>query len=338
MIRFKVKKLVGVGLCLAICLVSFTGCSLFNPHKTAPIETITFRLSDSQPAGYVTIEMDNMFAQEVSSKTHGRIHIKTYPAGQLGDEKSVVEQMQYGTIDACRVGVATLANYNNNIGVATLPYLFTSTDQMFKVLDGSVGDTLFKSLEDDSKLEPLVWTDGGVRNFYTTVKQIKTPEDLKGLKIRTQQSQAMMDMVSCFGATPMPSSQNDIYSALQSGVVDGAENNWSSYMSMSHYKVAKYLVEDEHSMLPEMIVFSQMSWKNLTVSDQKILKAAAKNAGLWERKQWLVDEAAAQNKAEAAGTIVTKITDFTPWQNAVKSLYDKHPEWATLAEKIRNTQ
>jgi tripartite ATP-independent transporter DctP family solute receptor len=337
--KIKVIRLMGLTLSLALCLGLLAGCNHSSTKKTASgTETMTFRLSDSQPVGYVTIDMDNMFAQEVSTKTNGRIHIITYPTGQLGDEKSTLEQMQYGAIDACRIGVGPLADFNKMVGVTNLPYIFSSDSQMFNALDGPVGDTLFKSLQTDSKFVGLVWVDAGARSFYTTKKQIKTPADLKGLKIRVQQSQPAMDLMACFGASATPLGQNDVYSALQSGVVDGAENNWSTYIALNHYEAAKYFIEDEHLRLPEMLVFSQMSWNKMTSSDQQIVRAAAKDAGLWERKQWLVNEAAAEKKALASGVILTKVTDKTPWVNVVKSMYDKHPEWADLIKQIQATK
>ena len=332
----RMKRIIGLELGLALCIGSFAGCR--SSGRTTPSssgEKTTFRLSDSQTTGYVTTTMDNRFAKEVSEKTGGRIQIIVYPNGRLGDEKSVCEQMQYGAVDACRVSVSILSDFNKDIGVTTLPYIFTSTEQMFQVLDGSVGRALFRSLETNSQFVGLAWTDAGARSFYTTRKQIKTPDDLRGLKIRVQQSNAMMEFVNCLKALPVPIEQNDIYRALQSGVVDGAENNWSSFVDMNHYKTCQYFTVDEHTRIPEMIVFSKISWSKLSVSDQKIIKACAEDAAAWERKEWLLDEAAAEKKAEASGTVVTKVSDKAAWRKIVQPMYVKHPEWSGLIKQIQ---
>lgn len=296
---------------------------------------MVFRLSDSQPSGYVTVLADQKFAQEVSQKTNGRITIQVYPGGQLGTEKEVLQQIQFGAIDACRIGVASLADFNNTIGVCALPYIFTSTDQMFRVLDGPIGDTLLNDLQTNSRFVGLCWLDAGARSFYTAGKQVRTPDDLKGMKIRVQQSAAMMDLVKAFGASPTPIDSNDAYSALQSGIIDGAENNYSTFVALNHYQVCKYFIEDEHTRLPEMILFGTMSYGRLSKSDQKILRDCAVDAGNYEREEWRKQEAVAEKKATDAGVIITRVTDKTPWQDKVKNMYSAHPEWAGLIGQIQ---
>lgn len=332
----RIERIAGLLLCLTLCTGSLEGCGTPGKVSSGPAGgKITLRLSDSQTAGYVTIAMDNRFAREVSDRTGGRIQIAVVPNGRLGDEKSVCEQVQYGAVDACRVSVSILSDFNRDIGVMTLPYLFSSTGQMFRVLDGQVGDTLLRNLEADSRFVGLAWTDAGARSFYTTHKQIRTPDDLRGLKIRVQQSNAMMEFIDCFHASPVQIGQNDIYSALQSGVVDAAENNWSSFVDMNHEKICRYFTVDEHMRIPEMIVFSQMSWDRLSGFDQKTIRACAKDAAMWERKEWLLDEEAAEKKAEAGGTVVTKIWDKAAWRKAVQPMYTKHPEWLGLVRQIQ---
>lgn len=332
------NKITGIILISVLCVSLFSGCGAAATSKTDATKTdakpIVFRLSDGQVDNYVTCRADKEFAKEVEEKTNGRIKIQVYTGGQLGDEKSVLEQIQFGAIDAMRVGVAPLSEFNKTIGVCALPYIFRDAEHMFKVVDGPVGDKLFADLETNSKFVGLSWFDSGARSFYNSKKDIKTPEDLKGLKIRVQESKPMMDMVKCLGASPTPMAQGDIYSALQSGVVDGAENNWSSYVSMNHYQVAKHFTLDEHSRLPEMILFSKMSFDKLSKDDQKILKDCAKDAAAYERKGWLTDEDANMKKAIDSGISFIKITDKAPWQAMVKPMYDAHPEWADMIKAI----
>ena len=243
-------------MCLSGC-----GRKAATDTKIAPktvAKAVTLRMSDNQPEGYPTILGDKAFAAEVEKNTNGRIKIKVFSGSQLGDEKSAIEQVQFGAIDAIRIGAAPLAEFNKQIGVLILPYLYKDKDQMFRVLEGPVGEKIFASLAADSKIVGLSWVDSGARNFYNTKKDVKTPADLKGLKIRVQESKPMMDMVKYLGASPTPMAYGDVYSALQTGVVDGAENNWPSYLSSNHYQVAKHITIDEHTRVPEMIAFSKM--------------------------------------------------------------------------------
>lgn len=334
----KARHLLGIAMSVLIASGWLAGCGYAAQSGTSAGqdgEKIVFRLSDSQPSGYVTVLADQKFAREVSQKTNGRITIQVYPGGQLGTEKNVLEQIQFGAIDACRIGVAQLADFNSTIGVCALPYIFTSTDQMFRVLDGPIGDTLLGDLETNSQFVGLCWLDAGARSFYTTGKQVRTPDDLKGMKIRVQQSEAMMDLVKAFGASPAPIDSNDAYSALQSGVIDGAENNYSTFVALHHYQVCRYFIEDEHTRLPEMILFGTMSYGRLSKNDQKILKDCAAEAAVYERAEWLKQEAAAEKKAADAGVVITRVTDKTAWQDKVKSMYSAHPEWAGLIRQIQ---
>lgn len=337
-------KISGIILSVLLCTGIFAGCgssastSSSSSSSKSDGKQVTLRLSDGQPKGYVTIKADEKFAKDVQAKTKGRVKIQVYGGGQLGDEKSVLEQVQFGAIDAVRVSVGPVAEFNKSIGVLALPYIFKDKDQMFRVLDGPVGDKLIKDMETNSKFVGLCWFDAGSRSFYNSKRDVKTPDDLKGLKIRVQESKPMMDMVKYLGASPTPMGQNDIYSGLQSGVVDGAENNWQSYVSMNHYQVAKYFTLDEHTRLPELILFSKSSFDKLSKDDQKILKDCAKDAAKYERAEWVKAEDVAQKKAISSGIKFTKIDDKTVWQAKVKPMYDAHKEWSDYIKDIQATK
>jgi len=340
------KKFIAIFSCLVLTVGILAGCgskASTDTSKTPAASTkkVTLRLSDNQPAGYPTIIGDQAFADEVSKKTDGRITIKVFGGSTLGDEKSTIEQLQFGGIDAIRIGAAPLAEFNKEIGVLILPYLYKDKDQMFRVLEGPVGEKIFASLAADSKIVGLSWVDSGARNFYNTKKDVKTPADLKGLKIRVQESKPMMDMVKDLGASPTPMAYGDVYSALQTGVVDGAENNWPSFLSSNHYQVAKHITIDEHTRVPEMIAFSKISWDKLSPEDQKIVKAAAVVGATVERAEWLKQSAAAEATiVEKGGITITKLTSAEQalFQAAVKPMYDAHKEWKETIDAILATK
>jgi len=339
------KKFIAIFSCLVLTVGVLSGCGKKATTDTTKGATttkaVTLRMSDNQPEGYPTIIGDQAFAKEVEAKTNGRIKIKVFSGSQLGDEKSAIEQVQFGGIDAIRIGAAPLAEFNKQIGVLILPYLYKDKDQMFRVLEGPVGEKIFASLAADSKIVGLSWVDSGARNFYNTKKEVKTPADLKGLKIRVQESKPMMDMVKDLGASPTPMAYGDVYSALQTGVVDGAENNWPSFLSSNHYQVAKHITIDEHTRVPEMIAFSKISWDKISADDQKIVKAAAIVGATVERAEWIKQSDAAQATIVSKGGVtITKLDDAAKaeFQAAVKPMYAAHPEWKEIIDAIIATK
>ncbi|MGH4050089.1 MAG: TRAP transporter substrate-binding protein [Clostridium sp.] len=342
----KKNKFMAIVSCIVLIVGVLSGCgkkATTDTTKgiTSKTKLITLRLSDSQPEGYPTVIGDQAFADEVSKNTDGRITIKVYEGASLGDEKSAIEQVQFGAIDAIRVGAAPLSEVNKEIGVLTLPYLYKDKDQMFRVLEGPVGEKIFASLQANSKIVGLSWVDSGARNFYNTKKDVKSLSDLKGLKIRVQESKPMMDMVKALGASATPMTYGDVYNALQTGVVDGAENNWPSYLSSNHYQVAKYITIDEHTRVPEMIAFSKMSWDKISSDDQKILKAAAVVGATVERAEWIKQSDAAQATIVSKGDItITRLTSDqqAKFQDAAKPTYAEHPEWKELIDEILATK
>ena len=338
------KKIIAIISCVVLTLGVFSGCGKKAATGTKDVpktetKAMTLRMSDNQPDGYPTIIGDKAFAAEVEKNTNGRIKIQVFGGSQLGDEKSAIEQLQFGAIDAIRIGAAPLAEFNKQIGVLILPYLYKDKDQMFRVLEGPVGEKIFASLAADSKIVGLSWVDSGARNFYNTKKDVKTPADLKGLKIRVQESKPMMDMVKSLGASPTPMAYGDVYSALQTGVVDGAENNWPSYLSSNHYQVAKHITIDEHTRVPEMIALSKITWDKISPEDQKIVKAAAVVGAKVEREEWLKQsEAAMTTIVSKGGVTITKLETNQAFQDKVKHMYDEHAEWKDIIQEILATK
>lgn len=286
-------------------------------------DPIVLKLADNQPEDYPTVVGDKEFAKLVEEKTDGQVKVEVYAGGQLGDEKSVIEQVQLGTIDFARVNASPLAEFSKDLGVLSMPYLFRDADHMWSVLNGDIGEDLLAGME-ESNMRGLVFYDSGSRNFYNSKHPVEKPEDLKGLKIRVQQSALVVDMVESLGASATPMAYEEVYSGLQTGVIDGAENNYPSYYSVNHYEVAKYFTLDGHSRVPEILMISSKVWNDLSEEHQKAIKEAAMESQEAQKTAWADLENEAKEKVEAAGNEVVEITDTAPWREAVQPVYDKH--------------
>ena len=306
-----------------------------NVHKvSAPV---VYRLADDQPANYPTVAGDNAFANKVKQLTHGQIQIKVYPDAQLGDENSAIQEIQLGAIDFGRINSSPLASYSSTMGVLGLPYLFNSSAQMWRVLNGPVGKKLLSDLK-VAKMVGLTYYDSGSRDFYNSKHPVKVPADLKGLTIRVQQSAMFIDMVHILGGSPTPMAYGDVYNALQSGVIDGAENNLPSYYTTNHYKVAKYLTLDEHTRNPEVLLASSKTWNKLSPADQKIVMKAAAYSQLVERRAWNALEQQSLKAIKANGNVITKV-NIAVWRKAVQPMYQKYgAQFKGLIKAIQSTK
>jgi tripartite ATP-independent transporter DctP family solute receptor len=322
--------------CLFFSLVAvFASTCLFTGSVKAA-DTINLKLAEIHPKGYPTEQGDEEFARLVKEASKGRIIITVYPGGQLGDEKAVVEQVKMGAIDFARISVAPVTQFAPELNVLSLPYIYRDSAHMWKVLSGPIGQDLLKSVE-KADMIGLLYFDAGARSFYNTKKEIKSPADMKGMKIRVQEAKLMMDLVRSLGASPTPMAAGDVYSALQTNVIDGAENNWPSYISFSHYEVAKFYTVDKHTCIPEILVASKIKLTKLTAADQALIKKAATQAVEFQKKKWAEAEKTNEAKAKAAGC---KITYLTPaqvgeFQKAVMPMYDGYKQYADLIKKIQ---
>lgn len=321
------KKLIAT-----ICLISVALVALFAGGNSEKAHDgngglIMFRYAENQAYDYPTTQAAFQFARMVEERTDGRIKIKVYYGAQLGDEKLVIEQMQFGAIDFARVSLSPLSEFNPSLNILQLPYLYRNGEHMWKVLDGPIGDEFLASMA-AYDLVGLSWFDAGARSFYTTGKSIESLSDMKRLKIRVQEAQQMIDMVTALGATPSPMSFGDVYSGLQTGSIDGAENNWPSYDSTRHYEVAKYFLQDEHTRVPEMQIASAMTWSKLSPSDQAIIKQAAQESAEIERALWAEKEKASEEKVKKSGVVVTYLSqeEKQKFQDAMEPLYKKYGE------------
>lgn len=332
----KMKVLAGLSaMMIGTCMLA--GCGGNQKADKAGNDKMVLRYAEVHPQDYPTTKGAYEFAKQVKEKTNGRIEVEVYYGGQLGDEKSVIEQIQFGGIDFTRVSVSPLAEFAKELNVLQMPYLYRDASHMWKVLDGEIGQNLMKGLE-KSNMVGLAYYDGGARNFYNSKREIKSVADMKGLKIRVQESALMMDMVKALGANPTPMAYGEVYSGMQTGVIDGAENNWPSYESASHFEVAKYFVVDEHNRVPELHLASKALMDKLSDADKKIIREAAQAGAKVEREEWLKREKASEEKVKAAGSIVSILTPEAKkqFEDAMKPFYEQHAKpYADIIEKIK---
>jgi tripartite ATP-independent transporter DctP family solute receptor len=266
--------------------------------------------------------------------------VKVYPNGALGTEKDNIEQLRLGALDMMRINVGPLNAVVPETQVTVLPFVFRSTEHMRKVLDGPVGDEILKAMESQG-LVGLAFYDSGARSFYTVKKPVKTLADMKGLKVRVQQSDLFVAMIQALGANPTPMPYGEVYTALKTGVVDAAENNWPSYESSRHFEAARFYNLSEHSLAPEVLVFSKKVWDTLPPADQAILRQAAKDSVPYMRKLWDEREVKSRKAVEAAGTQVVTLANKKEFIDAMGPVYARFantPKLQGLVKRIQDTQ
>jgi tripartite ATP-independent transporter DctP family solute receptor len=318
---------------LAFLAATFVVTSSPSKVSAAPI---VMRLAETHPQDYPTTKGDYEFARLVKERSNGRIVIEVFHSKQLGEEAAVIEQVQLGAIDMTRVSISAVSSFVRDLDAFQLPYLYRDAAHMWKVLDGPIGQEILKKHE-AYNFVGVGWFESGSRNFYTK-KQVKTVGDLKGMKIRVQQAPLMVGMVQALGAVATPLPYGEVYSALQTGVVDGAENNWPSYLTTSHFEVAKYWISDEHTRVPEITVGSKKIFDKLSKKDRDLILKAMKDAQPYQFKLWVDFEKVAEKTVREKGSIITQVSpaEKQKFVDAMKPLYDKQPpEIMAVVNKIR---
>jgi tripartite ATP-independent transporter DctP family solute receptor len=298
-----------------------------------------FRSSDVHPEDYPTVMAVKFMSDQIKAKTGGKDSIKVYTMSQLGGEKDTIEQTKIGALDFVRINVAPMNNICPETMVPTMPFLFRSKEHMRKVLDGPIGDEILKACEKQGFIG-LAFYDSGSRSLYTVKKPVKSLADVKGLKIRVQQSDLWVALLQAMGANATPMPYGEVYTGLKTGVVDGAENNFPSYDTARHFEVAKYYALTDHSMAPEMLLMSKKVWDGLTPQEQTIIRDAAKASVPYMRKLWDEKELASRKKVEAGGAQVVEV-DKKSFQDAMKPVYDKFitdPKLKEMVVKVQATQ
>src|SRR4249920_3358783 len=273
-------------------------------------QKLVLKASDVHAAGYPTVVAVENIGKKLENATNGRYSVQMYPSMQLGGEKEAIEQAQIGAIAFARVSVGALGPVIDDLNVFNLPYVFRNTTHMQHVIDGPIGQELLDKVTNSGKgLVGLCWMDAGARNFYNTKKPIKTMADLKGMKVRVMGNPMFVEMANSMGGNGIAMGYDQVFSALQTGVVDGAENNPPSFVFDNHYQVAKFYTIDEHLIVPEMVVFSKKTWDALSKDDQALLVKYGREMQQEERVLWEKYEKEAMDKARAAGITITEISD-----------------------------
>jgi tripartite ATP-independent transporter DctP family solute receptor len=298
-----------------------------------------FKASDVQPPGYPTVAATENLGKKLQAATNGRLSVQMFPSMQLGGEKETIEQTQIGAIQMLRVSVGSMGPIVDDINVVNMPFLFKNTAHAQKMMDGPIGQELLDRItaSPNAGLVALGWMDSGARSLYNTKRPIRTIADLKGLKFRVIGNPIFVDMMNALGGNGVAMGYDQVFSALQTGVIDGAENNPPSYVFSNHYTAAKYYSLTEHLIIPEVLVFSKKAWTALSSEDQGLMKKFAREAQLEERELWKNYEQQAMEKATAAGCEIVEIADKAPFQSAVKPVWDKYgPKYQDMIKRIQD--
>jgi tripartite ATP-independent transporter DctP family solute receptor len=295
------------------------------------------RAADTQNEDYPTVQALRFMGRVISERSSGRHEIKVFHSRQLGEEKETLEQTRAGAIDLNRTNVALLGNIVPSMNVLAMPFLFRSIEHMQKVLDGPIGAEILSSFEPYGFVG-LAFYNSGARSIYNNVRPVRSLADMKGLRLRVQQSEQMSEMIRSLGADPVELPYGQVLTGLVTKLIDGAENNWPSFVTTDHYKHAGYYTLTEHTMSPEVLVMSHKVWATLSAEDRKIFREAALRSSQFMREKWRDLEEQSRKRAEDAGvTIVTEI-DKKPFEQAMAGIWAKaqrDPAAAHLIERIR---
>jgi tripartite ATP-independent transporter DctP family solute receptor len=314
--------------------------ALFLTVAVTCVSAREFRAADVQTENYPTVQALRFMGRLIAEHSGGRHQIRIFHSGQLGEEKETIEQTRAGAVDLNRINVALIGAFVPAINVLAMPFLFRSAEHLQKVLDGPIGNDILNSFEPHGFVG-LAFYDSGARSIYNSVRPIRSLADLKGLRIRVQQSELMLDMMRALGAEPIALPYGQVLTGLATKLIDGAENNWPSFFTTGHYKYAGFYTMTEHSMSPEVLVMSQKAWQSLSADDQKMFREAARRSSQFMREKWKDLEERSRQQAEIAGVTFVKDFDRKPFESAMAGLYQKaqrDPAAAQLIARIRQVE
>ena len=317
----------------AILVLLFLGLASCKEEAGSKVLYLALGLPQTHPVHKGILE----FQKALDKKSKGTLKVKIFPDAQLGSEREVLELLQIGSVAATKVSAATLSNFVPEYHILGIPYLFRDKEHRFNVLEGPIGKSI---LEKGSKfwLRGLCYYDAGSRSFYTSKKAIRTPEDLKGLKIRVMNNQMAINMVNSMGGSATPLSYGELYTALQQGVVDGAENNEPSFVSSNHYEISKYYTLDEHSAVPDVLLIGTKYWDKLSDDEKKWVQEAADESSQAQKKFWSDSVEESMKTAKEAGVeiIIPEKSLFAEKSKSVlEEFVAKHPDMATIVNQIK---
>lgn len=317
-----------------LCVLGIFFVQCLYVSNCAAVEKIIFKSSDVHGEGYPTVEAVKHMGDILTKWTNGRIAINVFPGGKLGGEKDALEQVRQGYMEMTRVSLGPVGKYANGLNAFNLPYIFRSVEHMHHVVDGEIGVELLLDLEQGG-LIGLCFMDSGARSFYNNQRQIHSPEDMKGLKFRVMNNPIFVEMVNALGADAVQIPFPEIYKAIQSGAVDGAENNLPTVFTQKHYEVTKYFSLTEHLIVPEILVFSKKIWDSLQELDRVLIRKAAVACSLKERELWKQKEQAGLKVLNQKGYIILENIDKVPFIEATKLIREKFgTKYTDLLKKI----
>ena len=302
-------------------------------------QKLVWKASDVHPLGYPTVEAIVRMGKKLEGATNGRISVQMYPSMQLGGEKEMIEQVQVGALQIARISVGAMGPVVDELNVFNLPFIFRDEQHMRKVIDGPIGTELLEkiSANPNSRLIALGWMDAGTRNVYSN-KAVTKPADLKGMKVRMMGNPIFVETMNAMGGSGVAMGFNELYSALQTGVVDGAENNEPTVLAQNHYQVAKTISQTGHLIIPEIFVFSKRTWETLSKEDQALVKRFAREAQFEERQLWDEKTSVATEELKARG-VKFVAADKAAFYTATQPIRDKYgSKYATLLKRIEDTK
>lgn len=353
----KRSKIMALALSSVLALGVLAGCAGTDTPAETPTETpaetpaegeeteepagdaeVILRYGDVNPNGHVLLDSAEFFAEKVAELTNGEVKIEIYPSGQLGDDNEVYQALQMGAVDLYRGNSASLTDFGSmEVTALALPYIFRDREHFWAVASGDLGQGILDNIQESgSRMKGLFYMDEGARNFFTTEAPITKLEDLKNLKIRVQNSAMMLDTISALGANPTPIDYAELYTSLQTGVVDGAENPPASYYSNKFYEVAPYYVIDRHTYSPSVVLASEITWNKLSPEHQEAILEAGKLTEAYNKDAIEAADQKAYTDLEAAGVEITELEDPEKWSAAMDSVYETHgADFLELIEEVK---
>jgi tripartite ATP-independent transporter DctP family solute receptor len=314
---------------LPLLILTMTSCS---EHDETRVLKLAHGLDPSHPVHEAMV----YFGERIAEKSDGNMRLDIYPSEQLGSERETIELLQIGSLDITKVSTSPLEGFVPVYQVFGVPYLFRNQEHRFNVLEGEIGKRLLTEPE-PYRIRGLCFYDAGSRSFYTKNDPINHPDDLTGLKIRVQESPTALQMVRAMGGSPTPIAWGELYSALQQGIVDGAENNPPSFYLSNHYEVCKFYSLDEHTAVPDVLIISTETWNEMSDEERQIVQEAADESAQHQKKLWAEATQEALEAVQEAGVEVI-YPEKEPFQESVQSMYETYqqqPEIYGLIQKIQ---
>mgnify|MGYP002529254475 FL=1 len=339
------KKTLAMILCLVLCAALFAGCgstaeapaaapAADSAADAAPAEAITLKLADNGADTMPNVIAARKFAELANEYTNGTVTVEVFSNGVLGDEASVADQLQAGTLDMARISTTGMAPSCPALRAASMPFLFATDQAKYDAFDGEFGQALSEAVLEDTGIVNLTYFFATARSFYTVDKPITCVADMAGLKIRSQEDPIVMAMFEALGAKATPMNYSEVYSALETKIVDGAENDMTSYYTSGHYEVAPYYSLDKHTALGSLFCISGKAWDSLSADQQDALKKAAQEASMYDRELLETSEADSRAAVEAGGATIIDV-DISEFQDACSSVYELYPELKEYLDLIK---